>query len=202
MAGCLQSYKDLTRRLAYLEQWRELAIRPSDPFPDDHDLLCNPDDDMQELKRRCLDVRHQANSSLPVQNGPYDDCLEPKLSKIPGAGFGLFVTTQRRFNVGEILCYYYGHVHNYHSAATLKDRSYLMLIRGDVLVDAGPLPHVKARYINDSRHEPTYNVKFVPEQERSAVVAIMPIEPGQELYADYGEGYWSQQPTFGTVLRS
>jgi len=41
------------------------------------------------------------------------------------------------------------------------------------------------------------NCKFVPEKFRSAVVAIRSIEAGEELFASYGDGYWSQHGTMG-----
>jgi hypothetical protein len=224
-ASSLSSYHDLMRRLAYLEQWRELAIRPSmdDAFPEDHDLLGGRsrgdgseeeeeeeeeeedvvDDDLPELTRRCLDVRRRANALLPLPpKGPHDAFLEVRTSHIAGAGLGLFVGTQRgRWTAGEIVCYYYGHIHTYQSAAAiLTDRSYLLHVHGNVLLDAGPIVSVKARYINDPCNEDMVNVQFVPEPQellRVAVVAIKTIYSGQELFVDYGEAYWSQQPTLG-----
>jgi hypothetical protein len=215
-----RSHEDLTRRLVYLEQWRELAIRPSmdDAFAEDHDLLLlgNDDDDdeeypvgddLPELTRRCLDARQTANAHLPLSIGPNDAFLEVRTSHIPGAGLGLFVigggtpsSGRGGFAVGEIVCYYYGHVHNYRSAATLVDRSYLLHVHGNILIDAGPLPSILARYINDPCHAGTVNVKFVPEikQQRIAVVAFKFLNIGQELFVDYGDAYWSQQePTHG-----
>jgi hypothetical protein len=217
-ASSLSSYQDLMRRLAYLEQWRELAIRPSmdKAFPEDHDLLVVRsrgdgsaeedeedvvEDDLPELTRRCLDVRRRSNALLPPPpKGPHDAFLEVRASHIPGAGLGLFVGTQRGWTAGEIICYYYGHIHTYQSAtATLTDRSYLLHVHGNVLLDAGPIVSVKARYINDPRNEDMVNVQFVPEppELRVAVVAIKAIHSGQELFVDYGEAYWSQQPTLG-----
>jgi SET domain len=232
-----RSHEDLIRRLAYLEQWRELAIRPSmdDAFAEDHDLLlvlvgrptdhdeddddeeeypAGVGDDLPELTRRCLAARQTANAHLPLSIGPNDAYLEVRTSGIPGAGQGLFVIGgggdtpppsssghhRGGFAVGETICYYYGHVHNYRSAATLADRSYLLHIHGNLLVDAGPLPFILARYINDPCHEGTVNVKFVPDiqQQRVAVVAFKYLEIGQELFVDYGDAYWSQQqPTMG-----
>jgi len=98
---------------------------------------------------------------------------------------------------GAMLCYYYGHLHDFHSAQRLQDRSYLMMVRDDILVDPGPLPHIRARYINDPLNEGFVNCKFVPECYRSAVVATRIISPGEELFASYGDGYWSQHGTLG-----
>ena len=60
-------------------------------------------------------------------------------------------------------------------------------------IDAGPHPEVLARYINDDLSEaPRYNVKFVKlkAQQCALVVALRDIEPGEELFAFYGQGYW------------
>ena len=59
-----------------------------------------------------------------------------------------------------------------------------MLVANDVLVDPGPLSHVKARYINDPMNEAIVNGKFepAPEIHRFAVVATRDIERGEELF--------------------
>lgn len=104
---------------------------------------------------------------------------------------------------GTVICYYTGHYHNYQSAKTLKDFSYLMCVSGDLLVDPGPCPDVKARYINDPISTDLVNCKYVPEPHhyRSAVVATRTIQPGEELLVSYGEAYWVQQKVQATVLK-
>jgi SET domain-containing protein len=76
-----------------------------------------------------------------------------------------------------------------------------MLVSGDVFVDPGPLPHVKARYINDPLNEEYVNCKFVPEPKfsRCAVVATRDIECGEELFVSYGEAYWSDRDHGGST---
>ena len=98
---------------------------------------------------------------------------------------------------GEIICYYWGHIHNFHSAKLLVDKSYLMLVQGDVLVDPRPLLHIKARYINDPLNEKYVNCKFVPEKFRSAVVMTRKIRHGEELFVSYGEAYWANHAING-----
>lgn len=190
-----RGYKELTRRLTYLEKWREIAVRPASAFPEDDDLMQQPVDDFDKLNQRCRMVRALANACLPKQEGPYDSYLEPRKSNIPDAGMGLFTT--RSFTTGEIICYYYGHIHTYHSARHLFCRDYLMVVQGNVLVDPGPLPDIKARYINDPLNDALVNVRYVPETTRSAVVALRAIDKGEELYVAYGEGYWAQQRRLG-----
>jgi len=46
-----------------------------------------------------------------------------------------------------------------------------MNVREDILVDPGPLLHIKARYKNDPLNEKYVNCKYVPEKFRSAVIA-------------------------------
>jgi hypothetical protein len=96
---------------------------------------------------------------------------------------------------GKTICYYCGHIHNFHSLQTLEDTSYSMLVSGDVFVDTGPLPHVKARFINDPLNEDYVNCMFVPEPKfhQCAVVAVRDIQRSQELFASYAETYWSNR---------
>lgn len=191
----------LFRRLDMLERWRELAIRPEkqEEWPDDSDLFENDVDDCRELTRRCLEVRTLMNENLPLVEQVMDDVLVSKESSIPNAGLGLFYEPLRPDPVpsGKIICFYAGHIHDFHSAKTLKDKSYLMLVQGGVLVDAGPLTHFKARYINDPLNDLFVNSKFVPDGLRSAVVSTREILPGEEIYAAYGDGYWAQHATLG-----
>jgi len=72
-----------------------------------------------------------------------------------------------------------------------------MNVREDILVDPGPLLHIKARYINDPLNEKYVNCKYVPEKFRSAVIATRDIHRGEEIFASYGDGYWSLQKTPG-----
>jgi hypothetical protein len=150
------------------------------------------------------------NANLPPAEQACDDDLSPRQSGIPGAGLGLFYTPSIRdpagsvggavVSSGDTLCYMTGHLHTFHSAKTVTDRTYLLLLHGDNLVDSGPLLQIKARYINDPLNENYVNCKFVPEQDRAAVVATRDIEIGEELFVSYGPGYWSQHTTPGNVL--
>jgi hypothetical protein len=196
-------FQRLSSRLEMLERWRELAIRPDkkEDWMEDSDLFNREIDDCQELMRRCLEVRAQMNENLPPVEKARDEDLVPRESGIPEAGLGLFCEPSRKpidpIPAGETLCYYTGHLHNYHSAKSLQDRSYLMVVEGDTLVDPGPLPHIKARFINDPLNETFVNCKFVPGHFRAAVVATRTIAPGEELFVSYGDGYWAQHQTLG-----
>ena len=203
----------LLRRLQALERWRELAIRPSpdDCRPEDLDLLEAEQDDCRALAQRCRQARDQLNQNLPrrMYTGNYENDLRPRPSSIPGAGLGLFYepispNAECSISKGSLLCYYYGHLHDFHSAKLLTDRRYLMLVREGIMVDPGPLPHIKARYINDPLNADFVNCKFVPESDNycSAVIATRSIEPREEIFVSYGDGYWSQHLTPGRPIKS
>lgn len=190
------------RRLQQLERWRELAIRPatSDCHPDDCDLLREQSDDLGALTTRCLQVRALMNENLLPHELVLDEELIPQESSIPNSGLGLFYcpSPSRPIPEGSVVCHYAGQLHNFRSSNFIKDKSYLMLVSGDLLVDPGP--QVKARYINDPIIDEYINCKFVPRSEQfcCAVVATRDIQPGEELFVSYGEAYWSQQSEQGT----
>lgn len=78
----------------------------------------------------------------------------PTRSSIANAGLGLYVgNDSRRICKGQTICYYSGHIHNFYSSQRLVDKSFLMLVSDDIIVDPGPLPQIKARYINDPLNE-------------------------------------------------
>jgi hypothetical protein len=132
--------------------------------------------------------------------------LEARESNIPNAGRGLFWTggATETIKKGDVLCFYWGHIHNFRSIRHVKDKSYLMLVDGQLFVDAGPIHQIKARYINDPLNEMLYNCTCIPDpkQFRCAVTALRDVEHGEELFISYGEMYWSQQTYDGTVLRN
>lgn len=197
-------FYELRERLDQLQKWRDLAIRPRYSHPSDADLMAKEEDDICELSRRCLMVRQEMNAQLPRLVDPRDSDLYADLSTIPNAGLGLFfrpLIGQEPLPANETICYYYGHIHDYHSAKSLKDRSYLMSVQADQLVDPGPLPHVKARYINDPLNEKKVNCRYVPAEFKSAVVTTRMVYPGEELFVSYGDAYWSVSPVIGRFLK-
>ncbi|CAI5741310.1 unnamed protein product [Peronospora destructor] len=94
--------------------------------------------------------------------------VQVRRSNIPGAGKGLFAT--KRHVQGSIICEYTGEVlYNQENAWKLKDKSYLM-----------------------KGHFGGFNVHFEkrPQDDKADVVAMRDIEPGEELYVNYGRLYW------------
>jgi hypothetical protein len=190
-----------SRRLRYLELWWELAIRPleTECHPDDLPMLQLQVDDCSDLLNRCLRVRQLQNESLPPHDLVLDDDLFPDKSSIANAGMGLYSSI--RIQKGQTICYSCGHIHNFHSSRRLGDTSYLMLVAGDVFVDSGSLPQIKARYINDPLNDDYVNCKFLPEPKfhRCAVVATRDIQCGEELFVSYGDAYWSNRAHGGSI---
>jgi hypothetical protein len=120
--------------------------------------------------------------------------LEVKESLLEGAGRGLF--SMRKFFPGDLICVYSGELVplvRVMRGEVLTD--YLMGGFGLYSIDAANHPAVKARYINDNFELGSHNVKFVKLklQRRALVIALREIEPGDELYAFYGEGYWRKR---------
>eukprot|EP00957_Ditylum_brightwellii_P131735 10046936-Ditylum_brightwellii.AAC.1 len=103
---------------------------------------------------------------------------------------------------GSIICYYTGHRHNFFSQKYLQDRSYLLNVTGDFLVDSKDLLQIKARYVNDPLNSKLINCTFVPDYEdcyRCKLVAKRNIRCGEELFVSYGQYYWVQQKIPGTI---
>jgi hypothetical protein len=59
-----------------------------------------------------------------------------------------------------------------------------------------------AQYANDSRRKKGlhYNAKLIshPPTKSAAIIAILDIFVDDEIYVDYGAGYWANQPTVST----
>jgi hypothetical protein len=77
-------------------------------------------------------------------------------------------------------------------ALRLKDHSYLMRLGPQVYVDAMDHPSVMARYINDARNKTYTNVIFhkLADERKAQVIALKDLEPGDEIFVDYGKWYW------------
>jgi SET domain-containing protein len=138
-----------------------------------------------ELRVPCSYYLLQAQA-LPLQDG-----VEARASNIPGAGLGLFATREHR--QGDTVCEYTGVVLPNEEAWRRRDKAYLMKLGDGKYVDALHCPEVLARYINDCRgHRGGFNVCFEkrPQDGKADVVAMRDIQPGEELYVNYGRLYW------------
>ncbi|KAJ8608267.1 hypothetical protein CTAYLR_007264 [Chrysophaeum taylorii] len=122
--------------------------------------------------------------------GPAWRDVEVRRSRVADAGDGLFA--KRRFKVGEVVCEYRGRVLSLVQALRLPNRDYLMGGFGlNVHIDASEAYAVPGRYINDNDPD-LLNAEFrkLPKLRKATVVAIRPIEAGDEIYAAYGASYW------------
>mmetsp|Transcript_14189 Transcript_14189/g.23660 ORF Transcript_14189/g.23660 Transcript_14189/m.23660 type:complete len:219 (-) Transcript_14189:53-709(-) len=205
------------QRLAYLELWRELAVRPEKDacVEEDLDMLSGLiEDSLPNLERRCTEARKQMNEALPRHVTEYETDLVPDDSCVECAGKGLFFRPRPSSSSssvavipkGSVVCFYYGDIHNFRSSKQLEDKSYLMLVGGDILVDPEPHSQILARFVNDPINAKYYNCRYEPDAKyfRSKVVATRDIHPREEIFAPYGDAYWSQQsyePTILTKLR-
>ena len=84
-------------------------------------------------------------------------------------------------------------------------KDYVMALHFNVHVDAANHPGYLARYINDNltdggRHR---NVRFVkdPARRSATVMATRDLRAGEELYAEYGDGYWRRRGSTETGRR-
>ena len=215
---------------------------PDDRFllPPNHQLDDGDDDDeeevvddLQALTRQSDKVRTMMNdilANLRIETTKWENSLVADISQIPSAGLGLFYipcngniadeNCSRKSSVipkDTVICYYTGHVHTFSSSRrVVDDRSYLLSVRGDLLVDPRLCPHVKARYINDPLHDKHVNCVYKDidgggndkgrrsssssssssdsksPPPRLAVVTLRAIQPNEELFVSYGEAYWNQ----------
>jgi SET domain-containing protein len=133
---------------------------------------------------------HSVHLSYLLETTGGNSMLEVKKSNVFGAGQGLFV--KRPVVTGQVLCSYTGDVLRTKEAIVLDDKSYLMRLGPEVYVDARNDKSVLARFINDCRDQKGYNVRFVklPGERCALIEAIRNIEPGEELYVNYGRFYW------------
>ena len=118
------------------------------------------------------------NSTLTV-----DDSLE-------APGLGLFVA--RHVPDGTIICAYCGSLLTLHEILRAPDHTYAMAFTIDRHVDAGPHPHVLARYANHAFEPHRRNTIFV--RDTRAGLAFLrttrDLWDGDEVLTDYGETYW------------
>lgn len=120
--------------------------------------------------------------------------VEVRQSRIPNSGDGLFAS--RDFAAGDALGEYRGRVLTLLQAHRLEDRDYLMGGFGiNAHVDARFAVDAPARYVNDHFDKSRLNAEFHKDKarKRALLVATRPIKRGEEIYASYGESYWTSR---------
>lgn len=128
----------------------------------------------------------------PLMDARTTGGLVVQQSHIPRAGCGLFAA--RAFRAGQCVCDYTGDLLRTAEAFRMprRDKHYLMRVGPQCYVNAARNRLWLARYINDCRDSTLYNVEFVkyPALRKAVVVALRDIDPGEELYVNYGRWYW------------
>jgi len=128
----------------------------------------------------------------PAPSRQWAHGVEARRSRLPRGGDGLFAA--RAFGVGEVLGEYHGRVLSLYQATQLENRDYLMGGFGiNAHVDARFALGAAARYVNDHFDPTARNARFVKDkaEKRATLVATRTIRRGEEIYASYGESYWS-----------
>ena len=118
-----------------------------------------------------------------------EEDFEVRPSSIPGIGYGLFART--RIRKGDMIGHYTGKQLTEEEANSepYVNSRYLVWICNDWYVDAeGPRGNY-TRYIN---HSATPNTELLTSVRwrTAAIRALKRIEPGEELFFDYGDEYW------------
>ena len=115
--------------------------------------------------------------------------FEIRSSTIEGAGMGLFA--RHTISEGDTIGYYTGEViteKEFHD----PDRpfsAYVMWVTKDhILVGEGPKANY-TRYINHD-DEPNASLVVSSRWKTARFQALRNIEPGEEIFFDYGEDYW------------
>jgi hypothetical protein len=122
------------------------------------------------------------------------ESLVVRPSLIPGAGLGLFTT--RRHGVYEVLCLYTGERLSRWQQLRSRNTQYFAETAAGVVCCRKYL-NIKARYINHHFDPARRNLVLASYGDAGTVlgrcrfyVSTREIEPGEELYGDYGERYW------------
>jgi len=109
-------------------------------------------------------------------------------SQIPNAGYGLFAV--RRFAKDTIIGHYTGKLYPLSEVDKL-DRTYILCNTHKECVDASDPRSTPFRYMNDPRNTRfRANVKFT-NGRKFPVKTMRLIRPGDELFVEYGDEYWS-----------
>ncbi len=116
--------------------------------------------------------------------------FEVRPSTIPGANLGLFART--RIRAGDTIGYYTGEIiteEEYENGQFSDSRYILWVSRTHIIVGKG----AKANYTRYLNHSSRPNAELVVSTrwKTARFKAIRTIRPGEEIFFDYGEYYWS-----------
>ena len=119
--------------------------------------------------------------------------LEIKTSNIPGAGKGLF--TKVFIAKGTPIVEYKGTVTTWDVVKDDPTNAYIYFVKPNHVIDARDHPKMMARYVNDAKglvrtKARTNNAQFKNEGLRVYIIATKDIQPGEEIFVEYGRKYW------------
>lgn len=116
--------------------------------------------------------------------------VETRPSTIPGAGHGLFAMEplEAAVTIGE----YAGNiVPSVFKVWRLRDKDYLAQTDDPAIcIDSAGRPEVMMRYLCHHPDPAKRNVQFINEGPLKFVRTTCAIEPGKELFTDYGDAFW------------
>jgi uncharacterized protein len=120
--------------------------------------------------------------------------LVVKTSTLPGAGEGLF--TKIFIPKGTRIVEYKGKVCTWKDVEHDHDNGYIYSISDDHVIDAKKHKKALARYANDARGISRVkgfnnNCDYVNDGDKVYIESKKDIEPGSEIFVDYGKEYWS-----------
>jgi hypothetical protein len=115
---------------------------------------------------------------------------------------GLFAGVS--FKKNDVVCIYAGSILHTQDAIRLQDKSYLMRLGEQQYIDAKNHPDIMARFMNDCIVREGYNVTFDKRLDMhcAQVIALRDIDPGEELFVDYGKWYWAGKKPTGLLRLS
>lgn len=119
--------------------------------------------------------------------------LEIKESSIPCAGKGLY--TNAFIPKGTRIVEYKGTVTTWDAVRHDATNAYIYFLKPNYVIDARDHPKSLARYVNDAKglmrsKERSNNARFTNDGLRVFVEAIRDIQPGEEIFVEYGKKYW------------
>lgn len=120
--------------------------------------------------------------------------LAIKKSGLPGAGKGLF--TKVFIPKGTKIVEYKGTITTWKEVDHKQgENGYIYYVKRNYVIDARPHPTALARYANDAKglfrvKGMTNNAEYTEENNQVFITATKDIDPGQEIFVDYGKEYW------------
>lgn len=119
-----------------------------------------------------------------------EEAFEIKESTIPGAGLGLFARTT--IHPGDTIGPYVGKILSDAQAnrEPYVNSLYLVWVCKDCWIYGEPPYANYTRFINHDEKRPNTELVTSSRWKKARIIAIRKIQPGHEIFFDYGESYW------------